>query len=573
MRLNLLPRFVRLVLGVTVSAVLCTETVLAEGENATVATFSSPISYQVYNILAAEIYVRQGALEQAALHYIAVAQQSKRPDLAKRAVELAQGGGDTALSKRALALWSELDPHSPEVRRYRIVSQIQAEQYDEAVKELAAIHAEAEKKTKGSGLDVVAGILSGERDINRAYEAFKRYVATVDSSARAQLALSEMAQDTDHFDEAISAARKAKQTGDKAQKERASRLIAEAYMSLQQPNKALEELGPVAKTSKDLDLQLSYGRMLIMTDRRSEATPVYQQLYAKRPSNVDILYTLGLLYLEQKQFDTAEPLIKKLQAVPERTADASYFLGQIHEGQKRNKEALQAYKQALTGTFAIESTNRVAVLLFASEGVDAARAWLQSQSSNAHSDAHKARLWMTEGRLLYESKRYADAVAVFDQALALNAENTDALYNRSLAKEKMGDFVAAEADLRAVLKLQPENATVLNALGYMVLNNSTERYAEAESLIRQANKLHPDDPAIMDSMGWVLFRTNKLDEAELWLRKAYGKLVDPEIASHLVEVLSARGKTAEAKTLLQDMLGKFPDDPHLIKLREKWVGL
>ena len=62
-----------------VSSMLFGTVVCAESTPAptAVATFSSPISYQVYNILAAEIYVRQANPGQAALHYIAVAQQAK----------------------------------------------------------------------------------------------------------------------------------------------------------------------------------------------------------------------------------------------------------------------------------------------------------------------------------------------------------------------------------------------------------------------------------------------------------------------------------------------------------------
>jgi Flp pilus assembly protein TadD len=334
----------------------------------------------------------------------------------------------------------------------------------------------------------------------------------------------------------------------------------------------LDEFGPVAHASKDWDLKLSYGRMLILTDRRSEATPLYQQLYAKQPENVDILYTLGLLHLEQKQFNVAEPLIKKLQEVPERANDASYFLGQIHEGQKRTKDAIAAYKQAAQGTFAMESARRLTALLFATGGLAPARAWIHEYLPTVSNEVHKARLLVMEGKLLHEQKQYAEAEKVFAQALTVNPLDADALYNRALSTERLGRFADAEKDLRDVMSLQPDNASVLNALGYMLMTN-TERYTEAESLIRKAIVLAPDDAPVMDSMGWILFRTGKAEEAEAWLRKAYEHLPDPEIAGHLVEVLLARGKADDAKRLLKDTLAKFPDDPLLTKLKDKLVGL
>jgi predicted Zn-dependent protease len=57
------------------------------------------------------------------------------------------------------------------------------------------------------------------------------------------------------------------------------------------------------------------------------------------------------------------------------------------------------------------------------------------------------------------------------------------------------------------------------------------------------------------------------------LRKAYQSLKDPEIASHLVEVLIKQGKQPEAKQVLQEMLVKFPQDPMLVKVKEKFVDL
>ena len=122
-------------------------------------------------------------------------------------------------------------------------------------------------------------------------------------------------------------------------------------------------------------------------------------------------------------------------------------------------------------------------------------------------------------------------------------------------------------------------STVMLAQNYVkhtVLEGEIEegkRYTEAESLIRKAIVLAPDDAPVMDSMGWILFRTGKAEEAEAWLRKAYEHLPDPEIAGHLVEVLLARGKADDAKRLLKDTLAKFPDDPLLTKLKDKLVGL
>lgn len=536
-----------------------------------VTTFSSSLSYQIYNILAAEMYARQGNPGQAALHYMAAAQQAHDARLAQRAAELAVAAKDTVLSSRALALWAQLDPKSAEARQYSALTALRAKKYDEALKDLVAVRDDVEKR-EGHGFEFIVSLISLESSDDDAYEVFKRYVAKEDRSARAQLVLASLALTGGHFDEALKAGEAAKKTGDKEQKEQASRLMADAFMGLKQVEKAVDELETAAKNSNDIGLKLDFGRMLILSDRRPEATPLYKQLYARQPENTDILYTLGLLYLEQRQYAYAEPLIRKLQHIPGRAADASYFLGQIYEAQKRPKEAIKAYQQAIQGSFAAESVGHVMGLLMSTQDGDAALKWVDGQIKAAGSDREKALLLLAQGKLLHELGKYKDAIACFDQVLSLKADDADALYNRALAKEKLGMFDTAETDLNALLKQQPDNATVLNALGYMLVTN-TQRYADAEKLIRKALDLRPDDAAIMDSMGWVLFRSGKTAEAEKWLRKAYANLHDPEVAGHLVEVLSVAGKSKEAKGILHDMLSKFPDDENLISLKEKLVNL
>lgn len=543
----------------------------ADQNTSSVATFSSPLSYQMYNILAAEMYAHDGNPAQAALHYLAAAEQGKDPELAQRAAELAISAQDNQLASRALERWIKLDPQSHEAMQYRILSNLRAERYDQAVKDLVTVRDDVEKR-EGHGFEFVVSLLALESQTDKAYETFRRYVTTVDNSARAQLVLASLAINSDRFDEALKAGKLAKQTGDKEQKEQASRYLSKAFMGLQKIDEAVNELGPVAKTTKDPELKLDYARLLILADRRSEATPLFKQLYASQPENSDILYTLGLLYLEQKEFAFAEPLIKKLLDVPGRAEEANYFMGQIYEGQKRSKEAIETYKNATQGSFGLEATGRAANLLVETDGLDTARQWLGEEVKSATNDARKVQVLLVEGQLLHDKGKYQDAIASYDKAVAVKPDDFDVLYSRSLSMERLGNFDAAEKDLGTLVKLQPDNATVLNALGYMLVVN-TKRYDEAEKLISKALELRPSDAAIMDSMGWLYFRSGKLDKAEEWLRKAYNQLKDPEVASHLVEALSANGKTAEAKTILQDMLGKFPDDELLKKVKEKLVGL
>lgn len=568
-----LPRhFTSLTLAILVGGCTLGNTTFADQQPAdNVATFSSPQSYRMYNILAAEMYLRQGDMGQAALHYVAAAQESSEPEVAQRAAELAVNIGDEALSARALKRWVELAPDSFEARQYQALANLRAGDYDAAVDDLVQIRDHIEEKEK-RGFELMVFLLMEEPQTDKAFETFRRYVEREDASPRAQLALAALALNADRFEEALKAGEIALETGDQEQQEQAARLRSKALLEMERIPDAVSELEQVAKTSKNNELKLDYARMLILANRRSEATPIYKQLYASKPEDVDILYTLGLLYLEDKEYAFAEPLMKKLLDVPDKADDAHYFLGQIYEGQKRPEEAIASYKKATSSGFASDAMMQVAELLVETETLEAARQWLDEQRDASTSNGRKAMITALEAQLLHDQNMYQDAVGLFDRALELQPEDIEVLYARSLSQEQAGDFAAAEKDLRAILEKQPDNATVLNALGYMLTIN-TRRFEEAEKLIRKAIELRPDDPAIMDSMGWVLYRLGQVEEAESWLRKAYNELQEPEIASHLIEVLSEQGKTAEAKSILDEMLEAFPDDEMLNAVKSRLVNL
>ena len=117
---------------------------------------------------------------------------------------------------------------------------------------------------------------------------------------------------------------------------------------------------------------------------------------------------------------------------------------------------------------------------------------------------------------------------------------------QSGSSDWFGDLVRAEAWFRKALALDPDNAGVLNYLGYMFADRGV-RLEEALKLISRAVELEPSSGAYLDSLGWVYFRMDRLEEAETCLRRSL-ELVprDATIRDHLGDVLARRGKLKEA---------------------------
>ena len=133
---------------------------------------------------------------------------------------------------------------------------------------------------------------------------------------------------------------------------------------------------------------------------------------------------------------------------------------------------------------------------------------------------------------------------------------------------RVGRIDDAVVEYRQALKRWPDSATALNALGY-TLADRTDQYKEAEKLIRKALKIDPKSPAIIDSLGWVLYKLGRHEEALQELQRAYEKLNDHEVASHIVEVLVVLERRDEALELLETAEKKTPDSELLKNVRER----
>ena len=184
-------------------------------------------------------------------------------------------------------------------------------------------------------------------------------------------------------------------------------------------------------------------------------------------------------------------------------------------------------------------------------------------------DQQQVQLYLLEGDVLREAQRYDDAKQFYSSILDAHPEETSIRYARALIAEKLGELDLLESDLRTILQTEPDNAQVLNALGY-TLADQTKRYDEALQYIQKAMELQPDDAAVIDSMGWVQYRLGDYEASVQYLRKANDLTKDPEIASHLGEVLWVMGKKNDALKVWEESLKANPGHETLLKTMKRF---
>ncbi len=188
--------------------------------------------------------------------------------------------------------------------------------------------------------------------------------------------------------------------------------------------------------------------------------------------------------------------------------------------------------------------------------VEARKAWLlkdMEQTSAAFAAAERS-LASNPGRSirvqvgdLYRSlERYDLAEAIFDKVVnedrAAGVEDWRVIFARGAARERLGDWPAAEQDLSKALELSPNRPEILNYLGYYWVDRGAN-IDDAFDLIRAAVAQRPNSGFIVDSLGWAYYRIGHYAEAVVQLERAASlDPNDPTINDHLGDAYWRMGR-------------------------------
>ncbi|WP_245738995.1 tetratricopeptide repeat protein [Sphingomonas rubra] len=151
--------------------------------------------------------------------------------------------------------------------------------------------------------------------------------------------------------------------------------------------------------------------------------------------------------------------------------------------------------------------------------------------------------------LLFGDGRPADALPWYARVLKSDGarDNWAAWLRYGGALDEAGRWRDAEKALRRALALAPDEPSVLNYLGYTLVDRG-EDVAAGTAMLERAHRLAPDDSAIADSLGWAYFRRGDLGRALSLVEGAAVELpADAEVNDHLGDLYWALGRRFEAR--------------------------
>ena len=167
------------------------------------------------------------------------------------------------------------------------------------------------------------------------------------------------------------------------------------------------------------------------------------------------------------------------------------------------------------------------------------------------------------------AKEYNQATEYYTKVLNIVDDDleikSDLYYRRGASYERMGNYKKADKDMLLSLKMDPENAYVLNYLAYSWLERDY-KINNAIEMLEQAYSLENNDPYIIDSIGWAYYLIEEYVKAEKYLRRAVEQMPDDAIVNdHYGDILWKLGQKIQARYFWKSVYKMKDVDEELLK--------
>lgn len=518
----------------------------------------------MYMLMAAELAGQRGQYAIALEGYMEAAKRVKDPRFAERAAKIAMYMKDGKKTDEAVSLWLKQDPKNPTARKIAALSALRT-----GKKQAAVDHLNAVLKIDPAGFEKtaleLANVLQSDGKSDFFYEVLDALAVKNPDQAVVYFVQSLLAMEMK--DNALAEKKVQQALGIQPSWDKA--LIFQAQIAVFSGDltkaKALLRNASVKYPEND-KLKKLLAQVLIKATEYEAAAEVYQGIVLANPKDAESQIALALVHLQLDRDGKAEDIFKQLLDQPEWQDQASFYLGKIEEKRGHTQKALVWFDKVAEGPLVFESAISAVSLLVKDKKFDEADTRLNLLSSQF--PKQKLRIILMQAGLYGQQQHYEKGYKLLTDALADQPDQRDLLYTRALMAERINKLDVLEADLKKILAKSPDDAEALNALGYSLLDNA-ERYADAEKYLQQALKLQPNEAVIMDSFGWLQFKQGKLEQALGYLERAYAKQQEAEIAAHLAEVLWALGRKDEARKIFSKAIKKAPEDEYLLDFQKR----
>jgi tetratricopeptide (TPR) repeat protein len=339
--------------------------------------------------------------------------------------------------------------------------------------------------------------------------------------------------------------------------------IAEIYRKQGKFDLALDNLKKAESMVQDsVEVPYNIAAIYQAQGRYDEAVPILRDLLKKsekpdgkysngeKSNRAVFLERLGTIYRDQGNTPSANETFREIVALG---GDDNIERGyqQVIDTWREAKEWSKALDVAKEAVQKLPSSQLKMVLALQQADMGEADKALKDVRGMLKGDADDREVYLTLAQMNTRLRRFSDADQALDKAEQLATKTEDKEYVwflRGANFEREKRYAEAEEQFKKVLASDPEHASALNYLGYMLADQNM-KLEEALGYIKRAVDLDPTNGAYLDSLGWAYFRLGKFELAEENLLKASQKInTDPTVHDHLGDLYQKTGRLKLAAT-------------------------
>lgn len=322
-----------------------------------------------------------------------------------------------------------------------------------------------------------------------------------------------------------------------------------------------------------MDVLVTHPPFVALKKALDEGRPLGPLVAAAQAGAAEILYNIGSAIRRQPGGDVfAQGYLQLADHVSPGNDAVAMTLAAIFESRKSYERANGYYGRIKADS----SYHRRAELEYALnlndlKQVEEAKAKL---SRLIEEDPADLLAYTTLGGVLAQHEEYAEAAKIYDRAIEVvgdkpQSHHWNVFYRRGIAYERLKQWDKAEPNFLKAIELSPNQADVLNYLGYSWIDQGI-KLDEGLDLIRKAVELSPNRGYIIDSLGWAYYRLGRYEEAVVELERAVDLLPrDPVLNDHLGDAYWKVGRKLEATFQWNHALASEPEPADETKIREK----
>ncbi|MCZ7418281.1 tetratricopeptide repeat protein [Verrucosispora sp. WMMA2121] len=523
---------------------------------------------------------------------------ARRPDAPNLRVELGYLHDDRYDFVAALEAFEQalaIDPSDAKALEWRVVALRRLRRFDEAGE---AVRDAIARRPDAPNLRVALGYLQFSlHDYGSALEAFEQALAIDPSDADALEWRVTALRDLRRFDEAEEAVRDAIARRPDAPNLRSQ--LGYLQFSLHEYGSALEafeqalaidpsdvdalewrvvalrrlrrfdEAGEavrdaIARRPDAPSLRSQLGYLQFSLHEYGSALEAFEQALAIDPSDAKALEWRVVALRDLRRFDEAEEAVRDAIARRPDAPNLRVELGYLHDDRYDFVAALEAFEQAL----AIDPSDAKALEW---RVVALRRLRRFDEAGEAVRDAIARRpdapnLRVALGYLQFSLHDYGSALEAFEQALAIDPSDVDALEWRVVALRRLRRFDEAGEAVRDAIARRPDAPNLRVALGY--LHDDRYDFVAALEAFEQALAIDPSDADALESRVGTLCNMRRFDEAEEVVRDAIVRRPDmPNLRISLGHVYIAQYDYVAALEAFDQALAIDPSDAHALRWR------